>query len=147
MGGQDEDMRKENTRRIKELGSWAVKLERIASGELENKFNKRLGPRKAVRGDTYVIKESFENRGVLDSDEGLSDDEEDERDADDTDDMWAEKVTQRRNTIMRTNELKKKFGLKEDVQSRYRVVLHTRRPKDFKRKGHILVTNKSEFQR
>ncbi|GMI36160.1 hypothetical protein TrCOL_g4449 [Triparma columacea] len=147
MGGQDEDMRKENTRRIKELGSWAVKLERIASGELENKFNKRLGPRKAVRGDTYVIKESFENRGVLDEDEGLSDDEEEERDADDTDDMWAAKVKQRRNTIMRTNELKKKFGLKEDVQSRYRVVLHTRRPKDFKRKGHILVTNKSEFQR
>jgi len=147
MGGQDEDMRKENTRRIKELGSWAVKLERIANGDVDQRFNARLGPRKAVRGDTYVVKESFEKKGILDEDEGLSDDEEEGRDADDTDEMWTTKIRERKETRRRTEKLKSKYGLKEDIQSRYRVVLHTRRPKSFKKKGHILVTNASKFER
>ena len=100
-----------------------------------------------MRGDTYVIKEQIELKGVQEDDEGLSDDEEEGKTEDDTDDMWDRKVKERRRIKERTESLRKKFGVKEDVQGRYRVLQHTRRPKSFTKKGNLLITNVSKFDR
>ncbi|GMH84481.1 hypothetical protein TrST_g2136 [Triparma strigata] len=147
MGDSDPAMRVANTAKIKILTKWAQKLEHIASHEMEHKFNRKLGPRTSMRGDTYVIKEQIELKGVQEDDEGLSDDEEEGKTEDDTDDMWDRKVKERRRIKERTESLRKKFGVKEDVQGRYRVLQHTRRPKSFTKKGNLLITNVSKFDR
>ncbi|GMH65259.1 hypothetical protein TL16_g04153 [Triparma laevis f. inornata] len=147
MGDSDPAMRESNTAKIKVLTKWAQKLERIASHDIEHKFNRKLGPRTSLRADTYVVKEQIELMGVQADDEGLSDDEEEGKTEDDTDEMWEKKEKERKRIKDRTETLRKKFGVKEDVQGRYRVLQHTRRPKSFTKKGSLLVTNVSKFDR
>lgn len=146
MGSSDPSERDAITSKIKELSNWAVKLEKIGALELSHKFNRTAGPRVSVRGDVCVVKESVEVTG-LEGDEGLSDDEEEGRGTNDTDEVWEEKCRATERDRKRKDELMMKFGLKKEVQSRYRTLLHTRRPKRNTKKGHLLVTNMSKFDR
>ena len=146
MGDSDEAMRLRNTARIKYLTKWAQKLEKMSTHGLAHEYNRSLGPRLAVRGDTYVCKEQTEVRELAE-DDGLSDDEEEGKTEDDTEEAWRAKVESLRSLEERTERLKSKYNLSEDMQGRYRVLQHTRRPKSFKKVGHLLVTTKGEFER
>ncbi len=135
----------ESTRKIKEFVAWGGRLDRIAAGDITHRYNKREGPRIALRGDSYMVKTMKEAPNTDDG--GLSDDEDEARDEDDTDQMWADKLKERDRVKSETERLKKRFGLQEDVQSRYRVVRHVRRPKVIERKTHRLITNVGKFER
>ena len=105
MGDSDEAMRLRNTARIKYLTKWAQKLEKMATHELAHKYNRSLGPRLAVRADTYVIKDQREIRELAE-DEGLSDDEEEAKTEDDTEEMWKTQVDGRRKLKDRTEKVR-----------------------------------------
>lgn len=149
MGDNDAKMVRENTLAIKELTTYASRLEKIAEigNSAELKYNKTLGPRKVMRGDSVSVKTMMEKVKAVDWDEGLSDDEEEGKTEEDTEEIWSEKKRIRENLRADKNRLKNKFGLNEDVQGRYRQVLHTRRPKDITVKQARMVTNFSVFDR
>ena len=85
-------------------------------------------------------------RAVAD-DEGLSDDEEEKKTEEDTDETWQAKVDEKNRIKADADRLKKKFQLSEDTQGKFRSVLHTRRPKDIKVQTKRMITNFAVFDR
>jgi len=142
LGDSDKEMMARNITRIKEITHRANKLDNIATGQVEHKFNRGKGARTYVRGDSYTVKTLHEVKGF--DDENLSDDEEEDLDSKDLLAEEKEEILQeRRRTLERTNSLKSRFHLKEDMQKEFRKALHTRRGKNIVTKMHILGKNVS----
>jgi hypothetical protein len=147
MGDDDPVMRTQNTIKIKELTTYAAKLEKIAKGEVEHRYSKRMGPRRVMRGDNVTVKTMTEKVRAVADDEGLSDDEEEKKTEEDTDETWQAKVDEKNRIKADADRLKKKFQLSEDTQGKFRSVLHTRRPKDIKVQTKRMITNFAVFDR
>jgi len=147
MGDDDPVMKKNNTLQIKELTTFASRLEKIATGEPKHSYMKQQGPRRVMRGDNVTVKTMSERVKEVEWDEGLSDDEEEGREEDDTDEGWAEKVKERETNKAEQDVLQKKIGVSEEMQGRYRQVLHTRRAKNIEVGTARLVTNYAVFER
>jgi len=138
VGDSDPEMMARNIKRIKKITIDGNKLDNIATGKVEHRYNKRKGAKTYIRGDSYLVKTLHEVKGA--DDEDLSDDEVD--DLDGNADLLAEEKerikNERKLLLERTNSLKKKFNLKEDVQKQFRKSLHTRRGKSIVKKTHVL---------
>ena len=143
LGDSDPKMMMENIKLIKEMTHRANKLDKIASGELEHKYNRLKGAKIFVRGDSYLVKTLHEVKGK--DDEDISDDEEEPVSKDllqeEKDRVMAERKKMKEQTIL----LKKKFGLKEDKQEQFRKSLHTRRNKSFLQNSLMLGKSTSSY--